>query len=341
MRCRDCALFSGKVLPNGSYICGLCTGTFIQSNEINSNICKYTLETITEEYASRKFWLDPYDYFSIKINEIKELLDFAVSISDINSRISERLISILYSQLVTALEVFLYEKFKQGIQSEKALDNFIKNYHWSQKYTIDQIYGNIKINGIKGLVDDEINKISFQNFEVCGVIYKAAFDIDILNFPDDIKRNITRVLRYRHALVHEDEIWDKGSFIKVDSKLLKADIDIVKEYIRLISRAFVETIGHASEIKMSRIKTEHLDDHTIDSCEECPLGVRENEEIIVCFEGAYDGLGFGIEKVHWNEPICGGLTFREAMCERKSLGENAMFDYIRCIFESDSGSNST
>jgi hypothetical protein len=326
MKCRECALFSGKVLPNGDYICNLCAGAIILPCEADSDKCKYTIETITDEYASRKFWLDPIDYFGTKMDEIEELLKFADSITNTNNRISERLISVLYSQLVTALEVFLYEKFKQGMQCEKAFDNFVKDYHWAQKYTPNEIH-----HSIEEIVNKEIDKLSFQNFEICGIAYRVAFGIDILTFPADIKKNITRVLRYRHALVHEDEVWDNESFIKISSKLLHADIGIVKEYVNLINKAFIDNIGRASEIKMLRIKTDHLEENEIDTCEKCPLGVRYNEETITCFEGAYDGLGFGIEKAYWTEPICGRLTFREAMEQRKILGEHARFGEIHLI----------
>jgi hypothetical protein len=184
--------------------------------------------TLSSQYASRKFWLDPIDYFYAKMSEIQEILDFVVTIR--KKEMSERLISILYSQLVTALEVCLCEKFKQGLQSEKGFNNFVKEYPWHQKYTPNQLYQNIK-----NIVESEVEHINFQNLYECGKVYNIAFNVNILSFKEEIKNDISRILRYRHALVHQDEIWEKGRFIKIDAKLLKSDIKTSSEFIEIVT----------------------------------------------------------------------------------------------------------
>jgi hypothetical protein len=49
MKCEDCALFVGKIGHDGNYHCDLCNGTFITSEEKNSDLCKYTKEKITDQ----------------------------------------------------------------------------------------------------------------------------------------------------------------------------------------------------------------------------------------------------------------------------------------------------
>lgn len=326
MKCSDCALFMEENGSEGNHICFLCTGTFVTSEEMNSNICKYTGESITDEYASRKFWLDPIDYFHSKIDDIQEILNFANSIKSQNQTISERIVVMLYSQLVTSIEVYLSEKFKQGLQSKKGFENFIKKYSWPKKYTPSELYGNME-----DVVKNEIESINFQNFYVSGKVFKIAFDVDILNFPEDIKKNIAKILRFRHALVHQDEIWENGSFVKISSEQILADIEVSVKFIQLINREFEKNIGIPSEIKMTRVKIDELDEREIKSCDECPLGSRFDENTVTCFEGAYDGIGFGIDKIEWKNLLCGGKTFKEAMHQRKLLGENALFGHIHMI----------
>ena len=324
-------MFEEKKNLDGNYICYLCTGTFVKPDEIDAVRCKYTGEVITNQYASRKYWLNPIEYFYSKIEDIKEVLEFSKLIARSNQKISELLIPMLYSQLVTAIEVFLNEKFKQGLQSEEIFDNFVVNYKWNQKYTPNQLHKNIH-----QIVKDEIERFNFQNFYECGYLYKIAFNIDVFSFPKDLKRNINRILRYRHGLVHQDEIWEKNRFVRIDYQILKSDIEHASNFVKLLIEQFESTIGIAPEMKFFKVKTENLDEGQINSCEECPLGERIEENLISCYEGAYDGIGFSIKKEDWkSHPYCEEMTFKEAMRQRKLLGEKGIFGRIALVHKED------
>ena len=95
MKCSDCALFMEYTGPDGNYICFLCTGTFVTSKEMISNICKYTGESITEEYASIKYWLNPFEDFQSKIRDIQEILNYALNTA-ITSRVDKKNINEVY-----------------------------------------------------------------------------------------------------------------------------------------------------------------------------------------------------------------------------------------------------
>lgn len=329
-------MFEEKKNSDGNYICNLCTGTFVKPDERDSDKCKYTGEEITDHYISRKFWLNPIDYFYTKIEDIKEVLEFSKSIDSSNQKISELLIPMLYSQLVTALEVFLSEKFKQGLQSEELFDNFVSNYKWRQKYTPDQLHKNIH-----QIVKDELERLNFQNFYECGYLYKIAFNIDVFSFPEDLKRDINRILRYRHGLVHQDEIWENNRFVRIDYQILKTDIEHASNFVKLLIDLFENTIGVAPEMKFFKVKTEDLDEKQIYSCEECPLGEKLEEDLISCYCGAYDGIGFSVRKEDWkNFPYCKEMTFQEAMRQRKLLGEKGLFGRISFVIQKDGNENS-
>ena len=266
------------------------------------------------------------DYFDSKIGEISEILSHLAALPD--KRLSDKIVGILYSQLVTALEVCLREKFRQGLQSESGFRNFVRNYPWPKKYTPGQLFENIE-----RVVDDEINHINFQNFHECGRVYQTAFAIDFFKLPERLKKDISRILRYRHALIHQDEIWEEGRFVRISPKLLRFDIAVSRKFIQAINGEFVKKMGFASESKMTKVKVEELEDRAIRSCDGCPLGARLDDNTITCFEGAYDGLGFGLDKLVWNTPICGGMTFREAMRQRQILGKEALFGHVHLIPE--------
>lgn len=323
----DCAMFEKRKDPDGNYICYLCSGTYVSPEEMENTVCKYTCDPITDEYASKKFWMSPIDYFISKLDEVAAIVEFAHNSLKSDNNLRQKLACVLYSQLVTALEVYLREKFRQGMESPEAFESFVKRHLWGKKYYPSEIYGNIK-----QIVNAEADKMNFQSFSEVGMAYEAAFNVDIFGFPKSLKREINRILRYRHSLIHQDEIWEDGRFIKIDLPQLQSDIIATKKFVSKVQESFEKNIGVASEIKMERVKLEMVKDKgTIDSCSKCPLGMRFDSKTIVCFEGAYDGIGFGVKASEWRDPPCGGISFREAMRQRKILGEKALFGQLSLI----------
>lgn len=140
-------------------------------------------------------------------------------------------------------------------------------------------------------------------------------------------------MRYRHGIIHSDEIWENGKFIKLTPESIKKDIEYIKEFISNINDEFRKKIGVPSEIKWLKVKVEQLkDERIIKNCEECPLGSKFDKNFITCFYGAYDGIGFGVEKKEWkNTPFCDEITYTEAFRQRKWLGEGALFNQIHFI----------
>lgn len=177
MKCKDCAMFGNEENTEGNLSCYLFNGAFVSPEERELERCKYTGENITEEYASKRFWMLPFEYFHSKTKQIENIANFVQKSLKGKAAIRQELTSILYSQLVTALEVSLREQFKIGMESSKAFNNFVKKHTWDSKYYPNEIH-----DGIKQLVDKEIEKINFQNFAELGSVYDAAFDVDIFLF---------------------------------------------------------------------------------------------------------------------------------------------------------------
>lgn len=320
-------MFDNKKDVDGNYICYLCSGTYVSPEEKDSTVCKYTGEPITDEYASKKFWMLPFDYFHSKLDEIESVIKFAQNSLKSDDNLRQKLVSVLYSQLVTALEVYLREKFSQGMESSKAFDNFVRGYLWKRKFYPQEIYGNIK-----QIVNAEVDKVNFQSFSETGRVYETAFRVDIFGFPESLKREINRILRYRHSLIHQDEIWEDGRFIKIDLPQLQKDIAATKDFVLRVQESFERNIGVTSEVKMEKVRLEMIKgEGIIDNCEKCPLGLRLDSKTIVCFEGACDGIGFGIRGSEWRDPPCERITFKEAMRQRKILGEKALFGQLSLI----------
>jgi len=327
MKCKDCAMFDNRKDTDGNYTCNLCSGTYVSPREKERKVCKYTGERITDEYASKKYWMLPFDCFDSKLHEVEAIIEFAQKALRTDNNLRQKLAGVLYSQLATALEVYLREQLRIGMESPKAFDNFVKSYFWKAKYYPHEIYGNIR-----QIVNAEAEKINFQNFSEAGKAYEVAFGINVFSFPRLLKREINRILRYRHSLIHKDEIWEDGRFIKVDFPQLEIDIKRTKDFVTRIQGSFEKNIGIASEIWTERVKLEQIkDERTIDNCKICPLGLKFSSKVIVCFEGAYDGIGFGMKPNEWENPACGGMTFLEAMRQRKSLGEKGLFGQLNLI----------
>lgn len=252
MKCKDCAMFDNGKDIDGNYMCYLCTGTHVSEEEKESSVCKYIGEPITDEFASKKFWMLPYDYFESKLDGIEAVVEFAQNTIRSDDNLRKLLAGILYSQLVTALEIYLREKFCLGMESSEAFGNFVKRHLWKTKYYPNEVYGNIK-----QIVNAETKKTNFQSFSEVGRIYKAL-GVDIFSFPRSLKREINRVLRYRHSLVHQDEIWEDGRFIKIDLPQLRSDTKITKEFVSRVQKLFKENIGIDSEIVMGKKRKEEV-----------------------------------------------------------------------------------
>ena len=93
-------------------------------------------------------------------------------------------------------------------------------------------------------------------------------------------------------------------------------------------------------MKFFKVKTEMLEDRKIKTCEQCPLGEKLDENLISCYEGAYDGIGFSVKKIDWKDtPCCEDMTFKEAMRQRKLLGEKGLFGRIAVVFQEDDKDN--
>lgn len=240
-------MFGNVKTVEGNYYCGLCTGTFVSPEEQDSEVCKYLGLPITDEYASKRFWMLPFECFQTKISQIMTIIDFARQSLKVKHELRQELTSILYSQLVTALEVYLREEFKVGMENPKGFANFVKRHVWDTKYYPSEIHGNIK-----QLVSKESEKINFQNFSQVGNVYKAAFDVDIFSFPETLKREINRILRYRHCLIHQGEIWENHHLIRIDLPQLQQDITVTKDFVVRINKDFEENIGIPYEILVEK-----------------------------------------------------------------------------------------
>lgn len=252
MKCKDCAMFDNRKDVDGNYICYLCSGTYVSPKEKEYNICKYIGEPITDEWASKKFWTLPFDYFHSKLDKIEAVIKFAQNTLESDDDLRRTLASVLYSQLVTALEIYLKEKFYQGMESPKAFDNFVKRHPWKTKYYPNEVYENIK-----QLVNAEVNRVNFQSFGEVGGVYRSAFGVDIFGFPKSLKRKINRILRYRHCLVHQDEILEDGRFIRIDFPRLQLDIATTKEFVSRVQESFKKNIGATWEIARA---LKHIDE---------------------------------------------------------------------------------
>ena len=133
-----------------------------------------------------------------------------------------------------------------------------------------------------------------------------------------------------------DEIWEKDRFVRIDYQILKTDIDHASNFVKLLIDQFESTIGVAPELKFFKVKTENFDEKQINSCEECPLGEKLEENLISCYCGAYDGMGFSVKKEDWKSfPYCEEETFKEAMRQRKLLGEKGIFGRISFVLQED------
>lgn len=230
-------MFTNIMDAEGNYCCNLCTGTVVSPEKKDLEFCQYLDQPVTEEFASRKFWMLPFEAFGDRMYEMERIIGF-IKDEHAEDEIKGELISVIYAQLVTTFEVYFREKFKVGIINPKGFKDFVANYQWDKKYFPNELYGNME-----QLVIEEMEKINFQNFSQVGNIFKGAFGVDIFAFPDVIKSEINRILRYRHSLIHQGEIWDNHHLIRLTISQLESDMQSLKSFIGKVDKEFERNIG--------------------------------------------------------------------------------------------------
>ena len=124
-------------------------------------------------------------------SEIIQVMDEIIDSYD-----NETIIYILFSHIITIMEVYLKDRIIEEFQEhpEKVV-KFIKKYHLDRKITKEDV-----LVGPDGFATSILDGIIFHQMKKVQKIYEIVFDFDILQFID--YKHLEFFITLRHEIVH-------------------------------------------------------------------------------------------------------------------------------------------
>ena len=210
---------------------GSCSGSFIYLDDIDEDYPVAFFEKY-DEYDEFDWIHDTnsseyYESFKNSLTEIKYIQNISFLAGETNTTLNK----MLYSQLITCLEVYLSSALASNVFSKKEYYNrFVESYAPFQKSTIQiskvlETYSNME-----SIIKNELSSIVYHNIPKVSKIYNGVFGI---SFPpiDDI----CKIISTRHDLVHRNGMDKAGNKIEIS----KAQLDDVFDKINI----FVSSIN--------------------------------------------------------------------------------------------------
>ena len=233
MSCSCGFCISGQA--TGSY-----SGNYIYLNGINEDY-PVTFDEKNVEYDE----FDEFDwiqdtngseYFESFKNSLKEIKDIQ-SISVLADETNTTLNKMLYSQLVTCLEVYLSSALVSNLFSKKEFYiRFVESYLPFQKTTIQLSKVFETYSNMDSIIKKELGSIIFHNIPKVSCIYKGVFGITFPSIPD-----ICKIISTRHDLVHRNGMDKDGNKIDISKTQLDEAFDTINSFVSSINSS-LETI---------------------------------------------------------------------------------------------------
>ena len=168
--------------------------------------------------------------FATAIDDIKKLM-----LLDKNNQTLYRL---LYANIITTMEAYLYDTIKKQIFTKPALERrFVENHDGLRgtKMLVADLYK--KMDTIKDAVNEIIDKMTYHNLPVVRNIYKSVLDIDI---PEKTISSLTNAINIRHDIIHRNGKNKSGELVLVTESDLEALVNLVSEVVREIDKHVID-----------------------------------------------------------------------------------------------------
>lgn len=163
--------------------------------------------------------IDSYKTFLKDLDNIEALLNI-----DLDSKLQQQFLRLLYANVVTALETFLSDTFiNKVIGNSVLLRKFVETNpdFRKRKLTLSKIF--TRMDDLEKEIRNYLLNLIWHNLEKIKPMYKTTLRID---FPKDFKRLIQAIV-IRHDIVHRNGKTKEGKEIRLsqsDVEKLLADI---------------------------------------------------------------------------------------------------------------------
>ena len=170
---------------------------------------------------------------STKTNRLHHLENRLAGIIERSLSSDELMLRLLYANVVTSLEVYLYGLTTDLIQSNSSL---LLNVARSEKFKARKlpIYFALQ-NDLTQYFLQLVSEINFHNLSDIEPLFREAFDVKI-----PLNDEVLQAIKVRHDIVHRDGFSKAGDPVNIEPSTLKKTVHAVSELVKSVDRQVVE-----------------------------------------------------------------------------------------------------
>lgn len=143
------------------------------------------------------------------------------------------LLRLLFANLITSLEVYLYGVMKDLVESDQKL---LLSVAKSKKFKDRKLPIHFVLaSDPKRYLMQLISEINFHNLSDVEPLFREAFGIKI-----PLKDDILQAIRLRHDIIHRDGFSKTGNLISIDSDAIKNTADVIQDLVKAVDQQLVE-----------------------------------------------------------------------------------------------------
>ena len=170
---------------------------------------------------------------SMKTSRMRRLEEKLTSIRDRSSSNDELLLGLLFANVVTSLEAYLYGLTVDLIQGDASL---LLKVARSEKFKARKLPIHFALeNDIARYLLQLVSEINFHNLSDIEPLFREAFDIKI-PLDDDV----LKAIRIRHDIVHRDGFSKAGEPVNIEQSKLIKTVQAVLRLVKTVDRQVVE-----------------------------------------------------------------------------------------------------
>ncbi len=120
-----------------------------------------------------------------------------------------------YSGLITVMEAYLSDIFIRAVKQEGVKRKFVENYapySDSKKFPLGEIFTQLDL--LERKIEDDLKALTFHNIENITKLYGKIL---LINFPKDLKDELSSAVSVRHDIVHRNGKKSDGTELVITS----------------------------------------------------------------------------------------------------------------------------
>ncbi|NEX17705.1 MAG: hypothetical protein C1943_14050 [Halochromatium sp.] len=139
----------------------------------------------------------------------------------------------LFANLITSLETYLYELTMELLQGDQSL---LLNVAKSEKFKARKLPIHFALqNDLKQYFLPLVTEINFHNLSDIEPLFRGALDVKI-----PLNDDVLQAIRVRHDIVHRDGFSKTGEPIIIDQRIIEKTAQSLSELVQTVDRQVID-----------------------------------------------------------------------------------------------------